>query len=113
MSWRPWGVFQTNDGASVCELGVHRFYAESQQDGSAASAYLNDLTVRVGELEAERFAFSRAPSASTPRTPDPPSKRERLFLTIFQSLIESRNAPNAMDEANEALSIVNYVDRAL
>jgi hypothetical protein len=100
----PWVVLQSNEGASVCEWGVHRFYAKSQQDGAVASAYLNGDKIRIDAL---------APVASTPRTPDPPSKRERMFLTIFQSLIESRNAPNAMDEANEALSVVNFVDRAL
>ena len=113
MSWRPWGVFQTNDGASVCELGVHRFYAQSQQDGSAASAYLNDLAVRIAELETANSALHRDPTPPTPRTPEPPSKRERLFLTIFQSLIELRDGAHAMDEANEALSVVNFVDRAL
>ena len=100
----PWGVFQSNEGASVCERGVHRFYAQSQQDGAAASAYLNDYKIRIAELETDAILAHRDPS---------PSKRERLFLAIFQSLIESRNAPNAMDEANDALSVVNFVDRAL
>ena len=110
----PWGVFQSNEGASVCERGVHRFYAQSQQDGAAASAYLNDYKIRIAELETDAILAHRDLS---------PSKRERLFTMIYTSIANSF-APCPVDDpdglrlsalfnAREALDVVNFVDGAL